>query len=147
MGPGLARKSLDLLGETLRWAWTRDERQEHSSRRKVLYFTVLYGSWFLIVVAAGVILEIAGYAGAAGSIWLFGVGFSVFVGVIDIVWESFKLATANRGESGVTLTLGSGNELSRSFRMEDDTWIGFIVTFAALIGVISALAVVTWLRG
>lgn len=136
-----------LLGETLRWAWTRDESHQPTSRRKVLYFAVMYGSWLSVVVSAGIVFELVGNAEAAEGIWLFGVGFSIFMGVVDIAWEAINHLTAAREESGRAITLGGGGELSATLRIQDDTWIGFLVTFFALIGLMVSYAVATALMG
>lgn len=138
---------VSLISETFHWAWTRDETHQPTSRRKVLYFAVMYGGWLSVVVAAGIVFELVGNAEAASAIWLFGVGISVFMGVVDIAWEAINHLTGSREDSGRAMTLGGGREMSPTIRIQDDTWIGFLVTFFALIGLMVSYSVVTALMG
>lgn len=125
---------MSLIRETLRWAWLRDEVQETSSAKKVVYFVVLYGGWFALMLGAGLVLQLAGYAEAASGVWFFGVGFSAFMASIDIAWEAVSYFIEHRGQDAApAAAAGPGRELAPDFRLARDTWVGFIVTVVALL--------------
>lgn len=125
---------VDLLRETARWAWVREEVQGTTSGRKVLYFIVLYGGWFAVMIVAGVVLQLAGYTAAASAIWVFGIGFSAFMASIDIAWEAMSYLFERRDQRAETTSAdGPPRELARDLRPARDTWVGFVVTVAALL--------------
>lgn len=129
-----------ILGETLRWAWSRDEVHQPTTRRKVLYFVILYGGWFVIMTALGIILELSGHPAAASGVWFFGFWFSAFIASIDIAWESITYLLERRDERvEVKPESGPTRELARDLRPVRDTWVGFVVTVIAL-----AVLIATW---
>ncbi len=135
----------DLLDETLHWAWTRDESHQPNNLRKVLYFLVLYGGWFILMILVGLALEFGGYPDAASGLWLFGIGFSAFMAAVDMTWEFSKHLLRNQSEGGV-IEIGSNRELGPHIRVAADTWIGFIVTVVALLVLLIAYQLVGFLH-
>lgn len=133
MGRELVAKSVAFYRQTLKWAWTREEVQENTSRTKVLYFIVLYGSWFALMISVGVVLQFAGFTRVARSIWFFGVGFSAFMASIDIAWETATYLYARWDERTPDTDTGPDRELAWNLRPPRDVWIGFLVTTIALI--------------
>lgn len=113
---------VNFLRETARWAWVREEVQGATSKRKILYFTVLYGGWFAVMLAAGVVLRMAGYTTAASAIWVFGIGFSAFMASIDIAGEAMSYLFERRDQrTETTSATGPQRELARDLRPARDT--------------------------
>lgn len=134
MGRGLLRKSVGLYRRTLRWTWTRREVQETTSREKVTYFVVLYGSWFVVMIGIALALGTAGFTDAASAIWIFGIGFSAFMASVDIAWETVTYLFERRDErSAPQDAIGPQRELARNLHPARDTWVGFVITVVALL--------------
>lgn len=126
--------TLNLYRETLRWAWTRSEVQKRTSRQKILYFFVIYGSWLVLMVGIGLVLHVTGYTSYASGFWYFGIGFSLFMMAVDIAWEAVTFVLERREERAEPAPdAGSQRELAPDFHVERDTWVGFFVTVIALI--------------
>lgn len=147
MRSGALASVVDLYRETIRWAWLRDEVQETATREKVLYFVVLYGSWFVVMLGVGLALQAGGYASAAEGVWFFGIWFSAFMAAIDVAWEGLGYLLERRDErAGPRPEPDSRRELGRDLRPARDTWVGFVVTVVALVMLFLSYELVLALR-
>lgn len=140
MGRGWLRKTASLYLDSIRWAWTGAEIQDSSSRDKVWYFVLLYGSWFVLMLGAAWVLETFGQPEIAAGIWVFGIGFSAFMASIDIAWETMTYLLEQREERAEPQAASSPQrELAWNLRPARDSWVGFVVTVIALTVLIGIL--------
>lgn len=90
----------------------------------------LYGGLFVAALDIGWALRVTDSEGLALTVWLFGNGFTAFVGVLTVTWDLFEDLEDRRLEpSGDGMT---GRELAPEVGISQDTRLGIRVLFVLL---------------
>lgn len=134
------------MRRTVAWAWTRDEVGAVATRETVLYTVAMYVVALLLVVLTGVLFTVAGYEATGFGFLLFGIGFTSFIGSINIGWELLKYRSDTRpDEPRASPDDGPRRELAPDLRLADDTKFGFVLTVAGLVVLVVSFEVAKWL--
>lgn len=135
-----------LIKRTVAWAWSRDEVGAEATRATVLYTAVMYAVALVLITLTGVLFTVAGYTAAGFGFLLFGIGFTSFIGSINIGWELLKYRSATRAyDSDESPDDGPQRELAPDLRLAEDTKIGFVLTVVGLIVLVLSFEVAKWL--
>lgn len=129
---------LDVCKRAIHWVWTRDEVDQDTSRDRVLFMAVLYGTFFALVLLAGGVLLRLGRPTVAIGFWYFGIPFSAFVGAVAISWEALRLRY-DRRSTGAGRRSKPERDLAPDLALSRDTKIGFVVTFIGLAALLVGL--------
>jgi hypothetical protein len=90
---------------------------------------VLYSGLFVAALGIGWALWVTDSEGLALTVWLFGNGFTAFMGVLTVTWDLFEYLEDRREPSGDGTT---DRELAPEVGLSRDTRIGLRVMFVLL---------------
>lgn len=110
-------------GKTLRQEVDQTVTLGHVKRTGALY-ALLFG----VTLALGSVLWVQGARGLALVVWLFGTGFTAFVGIVTVCWDLFEYLDDRRDEPRAT----AERELAPDLSLSQDVRIGAKVLLVLL---------------
>lgn len=88
----------------------------------------LYALLFVVALALGSVLWVQGAQGLALVVWLFGNGFTAFIGIVTVCWDLFEYLDDRRDEPRAA----PERELAPDLRLSQDVRIGVKVLLVLL---------------